>query len=477
MNTLKNDRIETIVLAAPQEAQTIQNELNKIETGKYQVTAIYQDMAEKTTFDDILASYATLVIVSENSVQNFTTSQLHKIVHTPGRSVRVVAAIVSPVGEIFDASIHTGAACWKWPIRAKIFDELDGIYPDLLAEANERAVVAAETPDAPPEPEAPVRFVSLPGQIRQSLQTITIWSSKGGDGKSLLASELAYTLANVSGRRVLLVDADMGRGYIAAALGSDAHNFGRNSNISTMAMIYHNKKVLPKISDNVYNYPPAFGKGESNLDILFGLGDNSHSSLPCFTAENGQVASNFIANLIERAYADYEFVIFDIGTVITMPIHSSAIKYASTLLVISSPIVPAIQPTKAGLDIMRQKNLLGDRNMFLVINKWTKDTGLDKSDFAQYLGSTLIATIPAMDIGMMHATINDGRFFMETFLTGTEKESAEIEPLAQQMIALAENFSPGTRAQVEKNVPRLAKSAKKGRMGLFGKKGKGDRSK
>jgi Mrp family chromosome partitioning ATPase len=458
--------IRTLILASPGEAETIHSLLDGAAPGRYQVLAKYQDLADESVLEHITNSSATLVIVHQ-SVGGFTVGILHRLAHARGGSAKVVAAIVAPVGDVFDAVLHSGAAPYRMPTRPAIFRHLHETYLDLLSEANQRLAAAVESPPPPPEPPK-AALQSYPGQVRQALQVITAWSSKGGDGKSLLAMELAYSLANLAGRKVLLVDADMNRGYIAPALGREMLRWAGERNITVLAALFHARSGFPKLAEFTVSYPPAFGKGESNLTVLLGITSPEQSGLPCYGEGNGLAGRRFIESLIEQARPDYEFIIFDIGTLIPVPIHAAAISSASTLLVASSPMIPAIQPTRLGLDQMHSYNMLGEKRPMLVLNKWTEDCGLSRDDFSRFLKVPTVATIPAVPLGEMQKIVNSGRFVMQAYLADPEKHSALL-PLAVQMIALAEIFSPGARAQAERVLPRLGKTHSERRRGLFGR--------
>jgi hypothetical protein len=102
----------------------------------------------------------------------------------------------------------------------------------------------------------------------------------------------------------------------------------------------------------------------------------------------------------------------------------------------------------------------------LVLNKWTEDCGLSRDDFSGFLKVPTVATIPAVPLGEMQKIVNSGRFVMQAYLADSEKH-ASLSPLAVQMIALAELFSPGARVQAERVLPKLGKTLTERRRGLF----------
>ncbi|MCB2160622.1 AAA family ATPase [bacterium] len=459
--------IGTIIIAPAEEAKMIRHLLKEIHPGKYQVISVMTNLGSSETLEFVLDSEATLILVHQN-VENFSTQALHDLAKTPGRAARVVGAFVEETGDIFDASLKTGALVYFLPVREAVIKQIDAAYQQKHAEATQIAASAqyAHRPVIQRE----VDRVLTPGIRRQQTQILTVWSSKGGDGKSSVAAELAYMLANVGGRSTLLVDADMNRGYLAPALGEDSMMHARVHNIATMASVYRKRRTVPKFPEYVLNYPPAFGKGgESQLDILFGISSMDQANLPAFTENGGDAGEEFIFELISAAYNRYEFVIFDIGTLVPIHVHQAAIKAATSLIVVSSPIIPAIQPTKNGIDQMKAYGIVDENadKALLVLNKYTESSGLPKDEFPKFIQLPLMATIPLVSEGLLHSIINKGSFFMEHYLTS--KNSAELGVMAQQLLALAEYYAPGTLAQAQK-IQKLAGKKETGRNGGFFRK-------
>ena len=95
-------------------------------------------------------------------------------------------------------------------------------------------------------------------------QTISVWSTKGGVGKSFLAREIAVALGVICDRRTLLVDADMNCG--------DQHTYLRlspNQNIWGLAKVFKtNGNTLTPAMVQQYLTPYA-----ANLSVLLGAHD------------------------------------------------------------------------------------------------------------------------------------------------------------------------------------------------------------
>jgi MinD-like ATPase involved in chromosome partitioning or flagellar assembly len=461
---MNQDTIGTIIIAPAEEARQIRNLLTEVQPGKYQILSVLTDLGSEETLAFVLDSEATLVLVHQN-VERFSTQALSDLAHTPGKVARVVAAFVEETGDVFDAALKTGAIVYFLPIREAVIKQLDAVYRQKHAEATQASAAGNHT--RPQIPQHKVERVITPGIRRQRTQVITVWSSKGGDGKSSIAAELGYMLANVAGRTVLLVDADMNRGYLAPALGEEAMQYARVRNIATMATVFQNKQKLPRFAEYVYNYAPAFGKGvESNLDILFGIASMDQANLSAFTDRGGGAGEEFIDALIDAAENRYEFVIFDIGTLVPVHVHQAALKAASQLIVVSSPIIPAIQPTKAGIDQMKTYGIIDENadKAILVLNKYTENNGLARDEFPRFIQLPLMATIPLVSEGLLHSIINQGSFFMEHFFHS--KNTQELGVMSQQLLALCEFFSPGALAFAQE-IPKLNAVISESSRGLF----------
>ena len=469
--------IETIIFGPSVESQQITRLLDEAQQNAYQVLRTFQDMNDESNLDFVIDSQATLVFVHQDT-EGFNLRRLQKITYQPGASARVAVALVDDFGDMFDAAREAGATVFKLPVRQDMIQRIDESYGELLTKAANTMAKTLSQPEEVTERQLPPRQESL-GVVRQVLQVITTWSSKGGDGKSLLAMELAYALANISGRRVLLADVDMSRGYIAAALGEETLEFaggkktnskstetGKGTNIASLATVYYKTGRMPALKDYVYNYPPAFGKSsDSNLDILFGLAMPDQANLSAFSDEGGKQASRFIRALKDAAMHEYEFLIFDPGSMIGAHTHAAALKECTRLYVVSSPTIPAIQPTRAGLDLMIKYQLIDEKasKAYLVLNRFAKGGKYKEDEYPRFIKLPIKATLPVLDVSTLHNIINDGKFVMEEYLAG--QTEGGIQELAVQVIGLAESLSPGTLGNAKKLTPKGKRGNSKGILG------------
>jgi septum formation inhibitor-activating ATPase MinD len=273
---------------------------------------------------------------------------------------------------------------------------------------------------------------------------IVAWSSKGGDGKSIVAAEMAWQLAQIAAHKTLLIDADMSRGYLAWALPRDACRFAQRRNITTIAQEYLVKtKLSPDmLQEHVYSLPDLTGQGASNLDILFGIASPEAATLPAFSADEGAQSVRFISALIQQAYGIYEFVIFDIGTAVTIPLHYAVLKASGHVLVIANPSRPSVAPTRDGIRQLEAHQATTQDQLRLVVNRWSPRALIKRDELPDYFGIPVFATIPLVESDTMMGLTNQGRFISHAVWEEPE-EYAALRPFVAGIAALSENFALG----------------------------------
>ncbi len=369
-----------------------------------------------------------------------------------GQVARVVVALVPAVGDWFDAVSEAGALVYRLPLRPDPFEELAQALPQLLVEARQKhaqralaeAVEADEEAAEIEAPEGGTVFERPPAGMRHPTQVIVAWSSKGGDGKSIIAAETAWQLAQIGAHKTLLVDADMSRGYLAWALSRDAYRFAQRRNITTLAQEYLVKTKLPAeaLREHVYSLPDLTGQGAGNLDILFGIASAEAATLPAFQAEDGAQGERFIDALIQQAYGIYEFVIFDIGTAITIPLHYAVLKASGHVLVIANPSRPSVAPTQEGIRQLEARQATTPDQLRLVVNRWSPKALIKRDELPDYFGIPVFATIPLVESDTIMGIINQGKFVSHAAWEDPEEYEA-LKPFVLGIGALAENFALG----------------------------------
>jgi Flp pilus assembly CpaE family ATPase len=444
----------TIVIAPPPEAGLIAGFLQA--QRKVDGTPVFSVMAREQEIgpglvESLKTSLAEILVV-HGATPGFKAETIRTLVRQQGQVARIIVSLVPAVGGWFDAVAETGALVYRLPLRVEPFEELANALPQLLAEARQKhaqralaEVVEAEDKAATLEvPGGGNGHDRPPAGVRHPTQVLVAWSSKGGDGKSIIAAEAAWQLAQIAAHKTLLIDADMSRGYLAWALTRDAYRFAQRRNITTIAQEYlvRTKITADMLQEHVYSLPDLTGQGASNLEILFGIASPEAATLPAFSADDGAQSVRFINSLVQQAYGVYEFVIFDIGTAITIPLHYAVLKASGHVLVVANPSRPSVAPTKEGIRQLEAHQATTQDQLRLVINRWSPKALIKRDELPDYFGIPVFATIPLVESDTMMGLTNQGRFISHAVWEDPDQYAA-LKPFVAGIAALSENFALG----------------------------------
>jgi Mrp family chromosome partitioning ATPase len=444
----------TTIIAPPPEAGLITGFLRsqKRDDGSPVFSVIAREQEIGPGLVESLKTSLAEVLILHGATPGFKAETVRAIVRQHGQFARIVVALVPAVGGWFDAVAETGALVYRLPMRVEPFEELAQALPQLLVEARQKyaqralaeAVEADEEAAKMEEPGVGPAHERPPAGVRHPTQVLVAWSSKGGDGKSIIAAEAAWQLAQIAAHKTLLIDADMSRGYLAWALSRDAYRFAQRRNITTIAQEYLVKTKLTAeiLQEHVYSLPDLTGQGASNLDILFGIASPEAATLPAFSADDGAQSVRFINALIQQAYGIYEFVIFDIGTAVTIPLHYAVLKASGHVLVIANPSRPSVAPTREGIRQLEAHQATTQDQLRLVVNRWSPRALIKRDELPDYFGIPVFATIPLVESDTMMGLINQGRFVSHAVWEDPE-EYAALKPFVAGIAALSENFALG----------------------------------
>lgn len=216
-------------------------------------------------------------------------------------------------------------------------------------------------------------------------QTISVWSTKGGVGKSFLAREIAVVLGVIADRRTLLVDADMNCG--------DQHTYLRltpNQNIWGLAKLFKaNGNTLTPATVQGYLTPYA-----GNLSVLLGAHDMAMTAQAELRGRQGEAFAEALLDTLGAM--GFDFIIFDLGQNFAEPMHLVPLKRCSLNLVVVTSEKSAALEMEMALNALRSESKLRlDNTRFrLLLNKWDDRIGLDARELIQRLGLPEFARVP-----------------------------------------------------------------------------------
>jgi pilus assembly protein CpaE len=202
-------------------------------------------------------------------------------------------------------------------------------------------------------------------------RVITVFSTKGGVGKSVIASNLDVVLASELGKRVALLDLDLESGDDALMLGLEP-------------------------SRTIFDAVQAFDRLDAQLLDGFMRRHTSGAKVllaPTQPEQAESVTNARVGKVIDLAKELAEVVVIDTAgrldeTVLT------AIDKSDLVLAVATMDLPSIKNTKVSLQKLRQ---LGYRNgmVSLVLNRADSKVFLDPSEVERAVGGKVLAKIPS----------------------------------------------------------------------------------
>jgi pilus assembly protein CpaE len=244
---------------------------------------------------------------------------------------------------------------------------------------------------------------------RELGQVMVAFSTKGGVGKSVVATNLAVLLASEAPGRVAIVDADLQFGDVAVLLG------------------------IPPVNTTI-DASQAMGTADEQLmEGLLATHEASSLRVLCAPVEpsaSEEITPEAMVGIVRMLRRMYDFVVVD------MPPHFddivlALIEEADSVLLVASMDIPSIKNLKVGIQTLDLLALAGDK-LHLVLNRANARVHLDVGDVERALGVNAEYRIPS-DISVPQA-VNRG---VPVVL---DKPRA---PAALALRAVAETFLPG----------------------------------
>jgi pilus assembly protein CpaE len=240
--------------------------------------------------------------------------------------------------------------------------------------------------------------IVLPRQQEEvNSKVITVFSTKGGVGKTTIASNLAVSIARTTKKRVALIDLDLQFGDVAIML-----NVSVKNTISDLI-----KEVGQLDSGLIEEYLVTHFSGVKVLPA------------PIKPEYAEYITGNHIEKIINVLKTCYHYIIIDTSANFHETVLTS-LDMSDRILLVSTLDLPTIKNVKAGLDVMETLHYPNEK-INIVLNKASEQYGIKYKDFENTLRHTISAYIPE-DSQTVITSANKGFPFV---MTRTETKVAK----------------------------------------------------
>jgi len=205
----------------------------------------------------------------------------------------------------------------------------------------------------------------------QKGKIITVFSTKGGVGKTTISTNLAVTLANKCGARVGILDADLQFGDVALFL-----------NIMPKATMGDLVRDIDNLDSNLLE--SYLTKYNEKVKVL---------SAPFRPEQADSITGDHVVSVLHTMVTMFDYIIVDTAPVFN-EVMLSVLDSSDCILVVSSLDLPAIKNVKLCLEILETLNYSQEK-IKLVLNRENSEGGIQTYEVEESLNSRFIATLPS----------------------------------------------------------------------------------
>lgn len=344
---------------------------------------------------DFMHTGSTDIVLMDINMPILNGLEATRLLGVEHPEVLVVIMSVQSENEYLKKAMHYGAK--EYIIKPFNFEILTQTLEDTYKEYHGRVV--------------PVQTIDSPQSIEGAI--LSVFSTKGGVGKTFIASQLAMLLAQKHKKRVLMIDGDLQFGDLGLVLGV--------KNQPNLSELYDQKRELSYdlIKLHLINYCDG-------LELLLA---------PARPEQAEGIPKEFVEAVLMICKKHFDIIICDLGVnyneTTLMLLDQSLMIY-----LITQPSVSAIHHTKLGLEVMQTLNYSSSK-VKLILNQTYKGSGISQKEIETVLGQSIAFELPE-DIQSVRESVNQGQPMAIHKRFNPSKLSKQLNLLATYTLAQKE---------------------------------------
>jgi pilus assembly protein CpaE len=240
-------------------------------------------------------------------------------------------------------------------------------------------------------------------------KVISVFSNKGGVGKSTIAINMAVYLATKDNAKVAIFDLDLMSGDIAIML-----DLAPKSTIVDVS-----RDLAGVYADDLSDYMIKHSSGIMVLPAPMSPEQAEFISVSC--------VDKVLGLLMEK----YDYIVVDTGVNFS-DINLTVLDHSTKIFYISAMDIPTIKNTRVGLDIIKRLNY-DEKKLDLIMNRFSNRYGVNIKDVEDMLNKKITKVLP-IDESTVVLSANRGEPFILKMNT---------KPVSKGLVEIAESIKGG----------------------------------
>lgn len=220
-----------------------------------------------------------------------------------------------------------------------------------------------------------------PAPTKRQGKVVTVFSTKGGVGKTTIVANLAAGLANGGKTTVAVVDLDLEFGTLATMMGV-------RPQASVVDLCRVHTPITPDLVARVLARQQTSGVGVLAAPPL------PHLASEVDGDGRADRSRAYVVEILEALRATHDFVVID-TSVSFREANLIAFDKSDLILMVTQPEITALESTAKGLDVLLDRLEYPREKVQIVLNRSDSIIGLSHEDIAGSLGVPLTYLIPS----------------------------------------------------------------------------------